>query len=235
MYCTGRIGHKNITPLSLFPHCIGNFIPVNDPVRVLDAIVEHLDISAIEATYKGGGASSFAPRMLLKVILYAYLQNIHNGRKMEALLKRDVNFMIRLLLVYQLKRCVSTPVAFFAIKRVQVLAKMSKTGDTDYTCVPFIAILDTGVRPYYFSPINSDLSAKIYHKSLKNINLLGLLTLQPLHNPFHMSIHHSLLTNSTLQILKIRMIVHKETLRQHSRTPGLTKNIEPFLPIHISV
>ena len=59
----------------LFPHCIGDFIPENDPVRVLDAIVEHLDISAIEATYKGGGASSFAPRMLLKVILYAYLQN----------------------------------------------------------------------------------------------------------------------------------------------------------------
>ena len=77
----------------LFPHCIGDFIPENDPVRVLDAIVEHLDISAIEATYKGGGASSFAPRMLLKLILYAYLQNIHSGRKMEALLKRDVNFM----------------------------------------------------------------------------------------------------------------------------------------------
>ena len=77
----------------LFPHCIGDFIPENDPVRVLDAIVEHLDISAIEASYKGGGASSFAPRMLLKVILYAYLQNIHSGRKMEAMLKRDVNFM----------------------------------------------------------------------------------------------------------------------------------------------
>ena len=68
-------------------------IPENDPVCVLDAIVEHLDISAIEATYKGGGASSFSPRMLLKVILYAYLQNIHSGRKMESLLKRDVNFM----------------------------------------------------------------------------------------------------------------------------------------------
>ena len=33
----------------LFPYCIGDFIPENDPVRVLDAIVEHLDISAIEA------------------------------------------------------------------------------------------------------------------------------------------------------------------------------------------
>ena len=50
-----------------------------------------------------------------------------------------------------------------------------------------------------------------------------------------MSIHHSLLTSSTLQILQIRMIIHKEILCQHSRTPGLTKNIEPFLPVHISI
>ena len=36
----------------LFPHCIGDFIPENDPVRVLDAIVEHLDISAIKPHIK---------------------------------------------------------------------------------------------------------------------------------------------------------------------------------------
>ena len=42
----------------LFPHCIGDFIPENDPVRVLDAIVEHLDISAIEATYKGAALAA---------------------------------------------------------------------------------------------------------------------------------------------------------------------------------
>ncbi len=90
-----KVVHKsyNQNDNLLFPHCIGDFIPANDPVRVLDAIVERLDISAIEATYKGGGASSFAPRMLLKVVLYAYLQNIYSGRKMEKFLKRDVNFM----------------------------------------------------------------------------------------------------------------------------------------------
>ena len=63
-----------------------------------------------------------------------------------------------------------TPVAFFAIKRVQVLAKMSKTGDTDYTCVPFVAILDTGVRLYCVSPINSDLSTIKLVKNRYSIN-----------------------------------------------------------------
>lgn len=77
----------------LFPNSLGDFIADNDPVRVLNTIVDNLDISKIESTYKGGGASSFAPRMLLKVILYAYLQNIYSGRKMEKLLHRDVNFM----------------------------------------------------------------------------------------------------------------------------------------------
>lgn len=72
---------------------MGEFIPKNDPVRVLNTIVDNLDISRIESTYKSGGASSYHPRMLLKVVLYAYLQNVYSGRKMEQLLRRDVNFM----------------------------------------------------------------------------------------------------------------------------------------------
>ena len=46
-----KITYKSYTQNDnlLSPHCIGDFIPENDPVSVLDAIVEHLDISAIEA------------------------------------------------------------------------------------------------------------------------------------------------------------------------------------------
>lgn len=90
-----KIQHKsyNQNDSLLFPPCLGDFIANNDPVRVLDAIVNNLDISTIESTYKAGGCNSYHPRMLLKVILYAYLQNIYSGRKMEQLLKRDVHFM----------------------------------------------------------------------------------------------------------------------------------------------
>ena len=77
----------------LFPPCLGDFIAANDPVRVLNAVVDHLDIREIEDSYEGGGASSYHPRMLVKVVFYAYLQNIYSGRKMEELLRRDVNFM----------------------------------------------------------------------------------------------------------------------------------------------
>ena len=77
----------------LFPPCLGDFIAENDPVRVLNTIVDNLDISRIEDSYEGGGASSYNPRMLVKVVFYAYLQNVYSGRKMEQLLRRDVNFM----------------------------------------------------------------------------------------------------------------------------------------------
>ena len=59
----------------LFPPCLGDFIAENDPVRVLNAVVDHLDIREIEDSYEGGGASSYHPRMLVKVVFYAYLEN----------------------------------------------------------------------------------------------------------------------------------------------------------------
>ena len=77
----------------LFPPCLGDFIAENDPVRVLNAVVDHMDIRAIEDSYEGGGASCYHPRMLVKVVFYAYLQNVYSGRRMEQLLRRDVNFM----------------------------------------------------------------------------------------------------------------------------------------------
>ena len=74
----------------LFPPCLGDFIAENDPVRVLNAVVDNLDLSAVESSYEGGGASSYNPRMLTKVVFYAYLQNVYSGRKMETLLRREI-------------------------------------------------------------------------------------------------------------------------------------------------
>lgn len=77
----------------LFPPCIGDFIPENHPVRTVNAILDNFDISEIESTYKGGGTTSYHPRMLLKVVVYAYLTNIYSGRRMASLLEENVFFM----------------------------------------------------------------------------------------------------------------------------------------------
>ena len=77
----------------LFPPTLGELVPKNHPVRIVNAVIDRLDISSVESTYKGGGTSSFHPRMLLKVIVYSYLCNVYSGRRMERLLQENVNYM----------------------------------------------------------------------------------------------------------------------------------------------
>lgn len=77
----------------LFPPCLGDLIPENHQVRIVSAIIDRLDISSIEQGYKGGGTSSYNPRMLLKIIVYAYLCNIYSGRQMEKMLSENIHFM----------------------------------------------------------------------------------------------------------------------------------------------
>ena len=77
----------------LLPPCLGDYLPQNHPSRVVSAIIDRLDISEIEAGYKGGGTSSYDPRMLLKVIVYAYLNNVYSGRQMEKLLVENITYM----------------------------------------------------------------------------------------------------------------------------------------------
>lgn len=77
----------------LLPPCLGDYLPQNHPSRVVSAIIDRLDMSEIESGYKGGGTSSYNPRMLLKVIVYAYLNNVYSGRQMEKLLVENIAYM----------------------------------------------------------------------------------------------------------------------------------------------
>lgn len=77
----------------LLPPCLGDYLPENHPSRVVSAVIDRLDISEIESGYKGGGASSYNPRMLLKVIVYAYLNNVYSGRQVEKLLTENIAYM----------------------------------------------------------------------------------------------------------------------------------------------
>ena len=78
---------------SLFPVYLSDMVAAEHPARVVDAVVDSLDISMIERGYKGGGASSYAPRAMLKVIIYSYLTNVYSGRQMEKLWKENVVYM----------------------------------------------------------------------------------------------------------------------------------------------
>lgn len=68
-------------------------IDPNHPVRVVNQVIDSLDIESLIAKYKGGGCSSYHPRLLLKVLVYGYLTNQYSSRKIEQALSQNIHFM----------------------------------------------------------------------------------------------------------------------------------------------
>ncbi|MDR1221492.1 MAG: IS5/IS1182 family transposase, partial [Tannerella sp.] len=57
----------------LFPSRTDERIPEDSPVRLINRIVDGLDLTRLIATYDSGGTTPYNPRMLLKVVFYAYM------------------------------------------------------------------------------------------------------------------------------------------------------------------
>ena len=68
-------------------------IAENDPVRIVDAVVEGLDLSGFKKLYRERGRCAYHPKMMLKVILYAYMNNIYSCRKIEKVIQRDIHYI----------------------------------------------------------------------------------------------------------------------------------------------
>ena len=79
--------------LTLFPQRIDEHISNNDPVRLVSSVIEKLDLSELIKLYKKQGRSPYHPKMMLKVIIYAYMNNIYSCRKIEKLLYRDTHYI----------------------------------------------------------------------------------------------------------------------------------------------
>lgn len=77
----------------LLPPSLDELMEANHPVRVVSKVIEQINSQPLVKQYKPGGASSFHPQMLLKVLIYAYINNIYSSRKIEQALKRDIEFM----------------------------------------------------------------------------------------------------------------------------------------------
>jgi transposase len=77
----------------MLPPSLEELIDKNHPVRLVNQIIDRIDIDPLLKKFKGGGTSSYHPRMLLKVLVYAYVNNTYSSRRMEAALKENIHFM----------------------------------------------------------------------------------------------------------------------------------------------
>jgi len=96
-----NILHKDYTINQKFyqlklPLNIDYMIPANDSVRLLSQFVEEMDLTDLYSTYSKIKENQVSPRKMLKVMFYAYMNNIYSSRKIETACRRDINFMFLL-------------------------------------------------------------------------------------------------------------------------------------------
>jgi transposase len=81
---------------ALLPATVDDYIEANSPVRVIDAFVENLDVSTLgfqRATPAPTGRPGYDPSDLLKLYIYAYLNEVRSSRRIERECKRNVEAM----------------------------------------------------------------------------------------------------------------------------------------------
>src|SRR5438128_4298063 len=81
---------------TLFPECVEDWIGEDNPVRVIDVLVDGLDLAELgfggvdpEAT----GRPSYHPSVLLKLYIYGYLNRVQSSRRLEREAGRNVEVM----------------------------------------------------------------------------------------------------------------------------------------------
>jgi transposase len=81
---------------TLFPEVLDEVVGADDPVRVIDAFVEGLDLAELgfsKVTAEEMGRPPYAPGDLLKLYLYGYLNRVRSSRRLEAEAERNVQVM----------------------------------------------------------------------------------------------------------------------------------------------
>jgi transposase len=77
----------------LMPPSLDELIDEHHLVRVVNQVIDKLDLETVVGRYKGGGTSSYHPQMLLKVLVYAYTQKIYSSRRIARALRENIHFM----------------------------------------------------------------------------------------------------------------------------------------------
>jgi transposase len=81
---------------SLLPESLDDYVAADDPVRVIDAFVDTLDLTALgfeKAQPKQTGRKPYNPSDLLKLYVYGYLNGLSSSRRLERECARNVELM----------------------------------------------------------------------------------------------------------------------------------------------
>jgi len=92
---SGKVTFKDYQQdqILLLPPSLEELISQKHLVRVVNLVINRIDLKILEGAYKGGGASNYHPRMMLKVLVYAYSSKLYSCRRIDQALGQDIHFM----------------------------------------------------------------------------------------------------------------------------------------------
>src|SRR3977135_963050 len=92
----GHVTGESRYQATLFPEVLDDVVGRNDPVRVIDACVDSLDLGELgfsKVRAEEMGRPPYAPGDLLKLYVYGYLHRVRSSRRLEAETHRNVQVM----------------------------------------------------------------------------------------------------------------------------------------------
>jgi len=80
---------------TLFPELLDDYISEENPVRVIDAFIDNLDLAKLEFKTISAktGRPGYHPSTMLKLFIYGYLNRIQSSRRLERESGRNVELM----------------------------------------------------------------------------------------------------------------------------------------------
>jgi len=82
--------------VTLLPECLDDFVADDNPVRIIDAFVEGLELGTLGfdgVRPSATGRPSYHPAVLLKIYIYGYLNRVQSSRRLERECQRNVELM----------------------------------------------------------------------------------------------------------------------------------------------
>ena len=79
--------------LLMFQTSVDDAVPADSEVRILNEVISELDWSGIESSYSENGCPAYPPRVMTKILVYAYSNGVRSSRKIEALVENDKRYM----------------------------------------------------------------------------------------------------------------------------------------------
>src|SRR5215468_2538116 len=81
---------------ALLPHCLDDYVTENNPVRVIEAFIDELDLVTLGfdgVVPETTGRPAYHPATLLKIYLYGYLNRVQSSRRLEREAQRNIELM----------------------------------------------------------------------------------------------------------------------------------------------